>query len=271
MRFIAFATVGGMLLSVPVLAADGLSIGGGVNYSSGDYGTSTPTHITSTYVTGRYDTGPWTFKVTVPYLFVSGNTDTIPGIGHVPNSNPHGRGRAHGAGASAPTTATTTSGSADGLGDITAAVTYNAYFNANAGLGVDLIGKVKFGTADADKGLGTGETDYGSQIDVYKTHGEFTVFGGIGYTAMGDSTFIQLNNVFNANAGVTYKAADRTSVGLTFDAREKVSDTSSPQRELTLFLTQSFAKAWKAQLYGLKGFSNGSPDWGVGASIGRSF
>lgn len=245
-----------------VAAGDGsLSLGVGLNYSSGDYGTATTTRITSIPFTARYDTGPWILKLTVPYLYVSGGTAAIPGIGAVANTNPRGRGKG---GSSADT-------SAQGLGDVVAAATYNAYYDNASNLGVDLTGKIKFGTADPDKGLGTGENDYSAQVDVFKGYGKLTLFGGIGYTVLGSSQYIQLNDVFNINAGGSYKVDDRSNAGLSFDAREKSSASGSPQRELTAFWSYKIDKSWKAQAYVLKGFADGSPDWGVGAFVAYAF
>src|SRR5216684_6702141 len=81
------------------LAADAgeLSLGVGFNYSSGDYGTATTTEIVSIPIIARYDRSPWIFKLTVPYLRVSGGTSVVPGVGRVSNTNPRGRGQGGGA------------------------------------------------------------------------------------------------------------------------------------------------------------------------------
>ncbi len=217
------------------LAADAgeFSLGVGFNYSSGEYGTSTITEILSIPVIARYDHGPWIFKLTIPYLSISGGTSVVPGIGRVTSSNPKRRGD----GASEAT--------ATGLGDIVASATYTAFYNSATTFGVDVTGRVKLGTADRDQGLGTAEP--------------------------GSSPFIQLNSVLNATAGASYKLDERNSAGLSVDTRERASPSGSPQRELTAFWTQKIDRTWKAQAYVLKGFANGSPDWGVGASVARSF
>jgi hypothetical protein len=243
------------------LAADAgeFSLGVGFNYSSGEYGTSTTTEILSIPIVARYDHGPWVFKLTIPYLSISGGTSVVPGIGRVSSSNPKRRGD----GASEAT--------ATGLGDIVASATYTAFYNSATTFGVDVTGRVKLGTADRDQGLGTGETDYGMQVDVYKTYGGVTYFGGIGYTEPGSSAFIQLNSVLNATAGASYKLDERNSAGLSVDTRERASPSGSPQRELTAFWTQKIDRTWKAQAYVLKGFADGSPDWGIGVSVARAF
>ncbi len=250
--------------------ADGqFSVGTGFNYSTGDYGTSTTTKIVSIPFTARYDKGPWTFKATIPYLHITGSSSVIPGVGAIASSNPQGRGRS---GTTTTTPAnTTTTGSASGMGDTVLALTYNAFYDSASRLGLDLTGKAKIATADADKGLGTGENDYGAQVDLYKTFDRTTAFGGVGYTELGSSSFLQLRNVWNLNLGAVNKLNDQDAVGLSYDYRQKVSDTAAPISELTGFWTRKIDRTWKAQLYLLKGLANGSPNWGAGASIAYAF
>jgi hypothetical protein len=246
--------------------ADGeLSLGVGFNYSEGDYGTSQTTTILSIPVTARYELDRWIFKLTVPYLRVSGPANVIPGVGQTSNSNPNGRGRG------GTTAATTTTGTASGLGDIVASATYGVYYDKASKLGVDLTGKVKFGTADADKGLGTGENDVSIIVEPYKTFDRWTVFGSVGYHMLGASSFFPVDDVFSASIGGSYKLNDRDTAGVSYDWRDKVTATGSNISEVTAFWSRKLDQKWKAQFYVLKGFSNGSPDWGVGASAAYAF
>src|SRR2546430_16537231 len=137
------------------LAADAgeFSPGVGFNYSTGEYGTSTTTEILSIPIIARYDHGPWIFKITIPYLSVSGGTSVVPGIGRVSSSNPKRRG----GGANEATAA--------GLGGIVASATYTAFYNSATTFGVDVTGRGKLGTADRDQGPGTGENAPGKQGD----------------------------------------------------------------------------------------------------------
>lgn len=248
-----------------------IKVGAGIDYTTGKYGTSETTDITQVPVTFGYDIDRWSFKLAVPYIHVSGADNVIPGIGPVKNNNPKGRGKGKKNGLVAPPPTTETTGSASGLGDITAAATYQAYTNKAGDFGIDLTGKIKFGTADADKGLGTGKNDYTFSADTYKGFGAWTVFGGVSYTWLGSSQYIQLNDVFGANAGVSYKLDTHSSFGAYYDYREKASDTSFSRNELTGYYAYKFASGWKAQAYVTKGFTDGSPDWGVGATVVYSF
>jgi hypothetical protein len=239
--------------------ADGeLSAGAGVNYSTGKYGESTPTRIWSIPFVARYETDRWTLKLTLPLLRVTSPANVIPGIGAFDN---RGRARRRAAGTTTET----------GLGDTVASATYTAYYDQAAKRGLDLTGKVKLPTADADKGLGTGSTDESLQVDVYQTQGLFTVFADLGYTFFGHSDFVQLDNALYYGAGFSEKLDDTNSLGMSFDGRQRVTPGGAPQREVTAFWNRRMDRATRLQAYVLKGFSDGSPNWGIGASLMRGF
>lgn len=257
--------------------SDQFSVSAGANYSSGKYGTDTTTDIWSVPVTAAYQTDRWTFKLTVPYINISGPGNVIPGVGKVKNNNPLCRGLGHAVGAvinacgGSSTGATTTSGSASGLGDITASAGYELLTSADHTFGLDLTGKVKFGTADENKGLGTGKNDYGLSLDTYKVSGDWTAFGGVGWMKYTSSQYIQLKNGFNANIGADYKLSSSNSIGAYYYYRERIADTGAPQSELTGYWNHKFNESLRVQAYALAGFANGSPDYGVGASLKYSF
>lgn len=267
--------VGGLLLiGAPVAHAattdDGrFSLSAGADYSSGKYGTDTTTDIWSVPVAAAYQTDRWTFKLTVPYINISGAGNVIPGVGKVNNGNPKGRGRGNGGGTTpAPGSA---SGSASGLGDITASAGYELFGSADRTFGLDLTGKVKFATADENKGLGTGKNDYGLALDTYKVSGAWTAFGGVGWMKYGSSQYIQLKNGFNANIGADYKLSAGDNIGAYYYYRERIADTGASQSELTGYWNHKFNDSLRVQAYVLAGFADGSPDYGVGASLKYTF
>ncbi|HET7662997.1 MAG TPA: transporter [Rhodanobacteraceae bacterium] len=248
----------------------------GVNYSSGKYGTDTTTDIWYVPLSFGYNTGKWRFKVTVPYIRISGNGNVVPGVGRVDNRNPlglgHGRGLlAPGNGGSGTGTTQTGSSSASGLGDVVAQASYNLFYDKSSRFGMDLGAKVKFGTADENKGLGTGQNDYGLNLDAYKGIGNWTLFGGVGYMTYGSSQYIQLDNGANANIGVSYRFSDHNTLGAYYYYRERISDSGYAQKELTAYWNHDINKRVRLQMYALTGFSDGSPDVGGGASLRWSF
>ena len=247
------ALCAGVLLACAAQAQESpLTLGAGLHYSSGDYGTGSTTRITSLAAIARYESGPWTYRATVPYLRVDGDAGVIPGVGAV-----------RGGGA--------TRSTESGLGDIVLGATYNADYDAASTLGVDFTGKVKLPTADENKGLGTGEADFAFLVDFYRTFERITGFAGIGYHVLGDAPGLPLDNVLSANLGASYPIDERDSVGVSFDGRERAAPGSGRQRELTAFFTRKLDRFWKAQAYALIGLADGSPDWGFGLSAARPF
>ena len=251
-RCIATACAGTLLAFGAQAQESPLTLGAGLHYSSGDYGTGSTTRITSLAATARYDSGPWTYRATVPYLRIDGDTTVIPGVGPVRGGGSTRRAES-------------------GLGDIVLAATYAAYYDAASTLGVDLTGKLKLATADEDKGLGTGEHDAVFLVELYRTFDRITGFGGIGYHILGDAPGQPLDNVLSASLGASYKLDERDSAGLSLDGRQRVVPGGAPQRELTGFFIRKLDRFWKAQLYALVGLADGSPDWGFGLSAARPF
>ena len=247
-------------------AADGLTMGVGVDYSSGDYGSDITTEIFSVPVGAKYVTGDWTFKASLPWVHVSGDPNVLPGVGAVNNTNPNGRGRGHGHAPPPPGEPET--GTASGVGDLRLAATYS--FDTGGPLGIDLTGNVKVATADEDKGLGTGANDYGVALDLYRTVGGATVFGGAGYTVLGDSTYIDVDAVGNVNFGASWHVGANGSLGAMYDWRQSAADDFDDRSEVTGFY--SFGEdAGRWQVYALAGLSDGSPDWGGGVSYRHGF
>jgi hypothetical protein len=238
-------------LSSSALFAEGLTLGTGFDYTSGKYGTSEKTEILYVPLTGKYEMGPWTFRAVVPYIRI-----TCPG-------NVVGSGDDR---VTLPGTSTTRR-TESGLGDIVSSVFYNVLNESRAPFGLDLGAKVKFGTADRDKGLGTGENDYSIQADAFKPFGATTAFASLGYRWYGDPPGVDLRNVVYGSAGATHKLSDTTSFGAAYDWRPRVSPNGGQISEATAFVSQRLSRAWKIQLYGVKGFSTGSPDYGAGAFL----
>jgi len=238
-------------------AADGqFSLSSGFDYSSGNYGQSASTDILSIPVIGKYETGPWTYRLTVSHIEVTGPGNVVPGIG-----------RGNGQGTSASGVTSTQSG----FGDIIGAATYNLFPGSASEPIIDLTGEIKLGTADRNKGLGTGENDYSAQIDAYQAFGRVTGFATLGYSILGSSSAIPLDNVFYIAIGAAYKFDDKLSGGAILDLRQAPSSTSGERRELTGYLNYKLDRDWKVQGYLLQGFADGSPDFGLGALVTRMF
>jgi len=238
-------------------AADGgVTVTTGVDYSSGEYGGTQATDMTYIPVIGKYESGPYVFKLTVPYIRV-----TAPSGGTVVSVDPSGRLIRRSVGAR-----TTSSG----LGDIVTGLSYNAINDGPTQTALDITGKIKFGTADENKGLGTGEMDYSLQADLYKTYGKATALATLGYRVLGDPAGANLNNVWFGSVGSAYKFSQETSGGAMLDLRQPSTSAGTQMRELIVYMSQKMDGNSKLQGYVMHGFTDASPDWGVGAMVSIS-
>jgi len=226
----------------------------GFDYSVGKYGGTRSTEIVYIPFGARYETGRWTARVTVPWV-------QITGPGNVVNvSDPLVVGSDSGA----PRTRES------GLGDVVVSAGY-AVYEGRDGFFLDAIGKVKFGTADEKKGLGTGEKDYSLQADLSRLWGRVTGFGTLGYRVVGSPPGLELHNVWFASLGVAYRNEARTTYGATYDYRQASREGAPSPRDFTLYMSTPFSAQTRAQLYLTRGLSDASADWAVGALVGYGF
>ncbi|HVS27259.1 MAG TPA: hypothetical protein VHE58_08190 [Burkholderiales bacterium] len=251
-------------------AEDGhFGISFGADYTSGTYGGATRTDILYVPFTGKFETNLYSLKLTVPYIRISGAGNVVGGISPIVVENEGGgrRGRGNGGFEDNRVGSATNSG----LGDIIAAASYNLLDLGSQGVLVDVTGKIKFGTADERKGLGTGENDYSIQGDVTKSFDAFSLFGSAGYRFLGDPPGINLRNVFFGSVGGSYKFLQLTSGGLVYDFAQASSAGTGEVREITAFVSYKVTPVSKFQVYVLGGFSSGSPDYGGGLSYSYKF
>ncbi|AKU11226.1 hypothetical protein AzCIB_1321 [Azoarcus sp. CIB] len=237
-----------LLLSGSALAAGTgeLNVTTGLDYSTGDYGTSTTSETWYVPIAVKYETGRMTYKATIPYLRVSNAVVSPDGD---------------------PIQGTDCSGTETGLGDITASAGYNLLDGSANGLLLDAVAKLKMPTAES-KCLGNNKTDYALQFDAAKAFGPVTAFGTVGWKDMGNS---ELRNPFYASLGIGTKLGPTTTVGAAYDWRARLRSSGDPIREASLFLSQKLSTQWKLQVYGVKGFSDNSPDWGGGVMVGYTY
>ena len=266
------------LLALATLAAAGTTHaaearwGIGVDYSSGDYGSDVTTEVLSIPLTAQLDSGNWSLRASLPWIRVSGDANVVPGVGLVDNLNPAGRGRGPGGllpGGPGPGAGDApTEGSASGIGDLNLKALYSV--PTGTALGLDLGVTAKIATADEDKGLGTGENDYGVSADLYRDFNGTTVFGGVGYTWLGDSPYIDTDAVASANIGLA-RAVGNGRLGAMVDHRDAAADGFDDRRELIGFYTLGTAAGSRVQFYASSGLTDGSPDWGAGVSFSSGF
>lgn len=224
----------------------------GMSYSRGDYGLAEDTEVLVVPASFVREAGAWVFRATMPWVYLTGPAALVANSG---------------GGAGGPMRPNDDSTS--GFGDALLALTYKLN-PAPDGLHTDLTGRVKLPTGDGDRGLGTGEFDYYTQVDLYQTFDGTTPFMNAGYRVLGDGRY-QLDDGFYASGGVAVRVADGTSVGGSVDWRQRIIAGSDDSVETTIFLFRRFSPTLSGTFYAQKGFTDASPDYGLGTSFSFSF
>ncbi len=230
------------------------SVSAGLDYSTGNYGSSSDTRIWYYPFMAKYESDALTLKLSVPYLKITGPSNVVAAAGQPIQVGTNATRR-----------------SESGAGDVLAAASYNVFDHRSAGLLIDLTAKIKFATADEAKGLGTGENDYALQADITKSLGQYSVFGTLGRRKYGDPPGVDFRNPWYATLGAAYKISAAMTSGLSYDYRERVLTSASAVSEVTGFVSYKLTPTSKLQGYLVKGFSDASPDWGAGVVVSTSF
>ena len=234
------------------LPSNHVFISTGVDFSTGKYGAEESTDMVYIPLTFKYGTDKWSSGLTLPYISLESPGDVVIGPDGIPIPIPGGG-----------------STSESGLGDITGSFTWFAYPGTESLPIVDVTGRVKFPTADEDKGLGTGELDWALETDLIKTLDKNSLFFTLGYKIFGDTDLVKINNVFYGSIGNSYRYNKTTSLGAFYDIREATTNFTEGMNELTGFVSYRMNPKWKVLGYLVKGFSDGSPDVGAGVLFTR--
>jgi len=256
----------GVLMSMPLSAQEASAtqqqaqastishnLSAGYYYSRGDYDQVADTTIH--YFPLSYDVtvSGWNLQASVAHLEVSGMGNVLMNVGGLdqPGGSPG------------------EIGTWSGLGDTILSATYQLPSYNENGPFLDLGFEVKLATADEDKGLGTGATDYGLQLDVYQLMGATTWFATVGYRFRGSSSvFAAMEDSAFLSLGFSQPLTPTWSYGLIYDFREAASATSLETHELLPFASWSPTPSWNLMGYAVKGFTDDSADLGVGLQLG---
>jgi len=247
----------GPLLGLALVCAGSLAFGAdaamsfstGLEYNTGSYGGTDDIEELYVPVSGVLYFDRIAVGITVPYLSVRAPAGTedpagepVPGSGEIVTQS--------------------------GLGDVVIGMTvYDVFQNYDRNIALDLTGKIKVGSADPDKGLGTGEEDYLLRADLYRFFERFTLMGSGGYRVRGDPPGVDLKNTWLVSVGGSYLLNNDARVGLAYDYRESSLQDSDDISELTLYSSFRLTDTWDLQVFAFSGFSDSSPDWGAGIFV----
>jgi len=272
-RKVKFLPAFTVILPLLASAAGDLELTLGYDYTRGDYGQDVTTEIEYMPLTLDYYNGPWRMELTVPYIRVTGNGTVVPGAGGPMvfsdfDSGVFGPGGMRGGGNSGSRTDTVTN---SGLGDVMARVGYSIFPGADAGSFYELSGRVKFGTADEDDGLGTGENDYALQLDGIVGSGTVAPYFTLGYLVTGDSNDFEYKDVPYGSVGLMFRRGDSGSAGIGYDYRRAAVSGSDDQQQASAYLGWVFSPRWSGTLSGLFGLTDSTPDYGASFMLTGGF
>ena len=234
-------------LSVPAFAQDYVQFGTGVDYSSGDYGEDVDTKMLAIPFSAKVQTGAVSFRASIPYLFIEGPDGVIPGD----------YGPVVGGGGD-------TVSERSGIGDLSLAATYTLPVGNRTWF--DATGKVKLPTADEEKFLGTGTTDFTVEGELLHSFGAVAATARAGRRFNGDSDLYDLQDVWQLGAGIYYTTG-ATTLGLDYDWREASFATAKDRSEVMGSITHNLGGGLRLQGYAYTGFNDASPDLGGGLQV----
>jgi hypothetical protein len=250
----------------PALAAEDdprWSFSTSVNYSVGDYGTNKDTTIV--YVPFTLGVRPidrlW-LSLTLPYIYQSSEDVVVTGGGVAK------RKRGGGGKFAAPERSTSESG----LGDMLLRVSYVVLEEGELIPEIAPYVKIKFPTADSDRGLGTGEFDETIGVDLSKRlidrlYGYLT----LSYTFVGDPPGTDFRNAFGWSIGAAYSVTAPLAVFAFLEGSTAISPDQSDPVELRVGAEYRLTKALKLTGAVTRGLTDGAADWGLSAGLSLRF
>lgn len=236
---------------------DGLSLGVGLEYEKGDYGTADTTETWTVPVNVRYRTGNVAYAITVPYISAESN-------GEITVRSGGGRHTTSTSGTRAPQ-------SESGIGDIGLAASYFLPPTADKDLYLFFTARVMLASGDEDAGLGTGETSYALEFSLDKYVRNDLYFATIGYEFVNDAPGTDYQDGLYGLMGMMHPLERRFSVGGSL----YYSQASTPGFDDLVELNALFRQRLDAQNalsgYLLLGLSDSAADWGAGLNVRHYF
>ena len=228
-------------------------------YESGEYSSDLETEVTTIPVALEYYGESWSFAVEVPYITITGDSERIPGSDG--GSMGHGMGSSGGGGSS-----TIQSVTRSGLGDASVSAT-RAFFPKQSGDFFYKVGaSIKLPTANEDKNLGTGETDFSFKLAISNEYGYWLPGLSVGYQITGDRADTDFNDVLFYSIGTGYQLPNYTVIGIGYDFKQALSDDDDDFAAITIDLSHELENRSKLGVAFKSGLTDNSPDYGFSLS-----
>jgi len=250
------AWIGGALVGSPVFcsAQDSPKWQTGLSYShlTGDYGESETTNIDYAAVNVKryYDIGDVT--LTVPYIDISSDGATFVGGQVEPGSSGNG---------------------GSGLGDIILKGRYYAVEQDGPIPFIDLVGSIKFPTADEDEGLGTGEADFTCMAEFARRlqNEDWIALGEIGYTFVGEPSGYDADNRWLYSIGLAYEIDPAVTLSGYIDGRTAIFPGNDDPLSILLIGELKLASDLRFDTLLEFGLNDGAPDFGITLGLRKRY
>jgi hypothetical protein len=229
------------------LLTEGITYSVGLEFDSGDYGTGDTTDTWRIPVGLNYSNGTYFAGATISYIDAE-STGAV-----IISSKTRMR-----------TITVSPDSNVSGMGDLRLYAGYNFPSSGPENFYVSAL--VKLGTADENKGLGTGEDDYSLEGGMSTKMDKYKIFGSLGYQITGDSATIDYDNVFYADAGIADQRQDGRQLGIMLEFASAATPGFDDALELTGFMDAMLSNKRRLHLFVSLGLSNGSPDYGLGVN-----
>jgi hypothetical protein len=225
----------------------------GLEFDRGDFGTEQSSYYFQLPISVSYRKNDYLVELWVPFAATNAITENI--IIGAPEK---------GGGPPSSAIETETQESNEyGLGDVYFAATY--FLPSRSRTEYSITGVIKFGTADREKLLGTGENDYALEGGFSTPVGRTLLFGALGYQLTGDPPGVDLNDIFYGRIGDALPLRDNREIGLSLYLSEALAAGRQSFAEVDLFYSAMLSRNRRVYTYFRKGFTDSSPDWGLGA------
>ena len=222
----------------------------GVTDTNGAYGTPNNTNVLLGLTTLSLSNDSFKFSASLPYMRISGRGLLV----FDANGNPIVINRR----VNGPTDVRT------GWGDLTLSASYTIPPAVLADFQVRVTGITKLPTAPARRRLNTGEADFGMNVDVSRSFGDWTPFVTVGYLNRGQPTGFTFYDTSSVAVGASYMLRDNLVAVVSYDYDSADAPQVTAGHELMGSLSWIQNDKLTLTGYGTVGLSSGSPDVGIG-------
>jgi hypothetical protein len=214
-----------------------------LSYLKGDYGSDEDTDIYYTAFSIKRYLGEGDVTLTIPYLDISDGATYVGG-----EVEPLAGG-----------------GGGSGPGDVILKGRYYAVEQDDLLPYIDLVGSIKLPTADEDKGLGTGKTDFTFMAEFARRleNKDWVALWEIGYTFVGDPSGYDADNRWLYSAGLAYELDSEITLSGYLDGRTAIFEGNDDPLSLLLIGEYKYRPDLRFDTLLEIGLNDGAPDFGI--------